>query len=179
MSRVGKAPIVLPQGVELSVNNENLATVKGPLGQLQQQLDSTVKVEKEDNTVVLTRKNESNDAKAKHGLYRALIANMVEGVTKGYKKSLVFKGVGYKAAMSSNKLILNVGYSHPVELEAIDGIKVEVQKNNQIDISGIDKNLVGQFAANVRNVRPVEPYHGYGIKYIDEVVMRKEGKTAK
>ena len=179
MSRIGNAPIVLPQGVELSVDENNLVTVKGPLGQLQRQLDKQITVEQKDGTVHVVRHAETKDAKSKHGLYRALLMNMVVGVTKGYKKSLVIKGVGYKAAVAGDKLTLNVGFSHPVEMTAIEGIKLEIPKTNQIDVSGIDKELVGQFASNIRDIKPVEPYHAYGIRYLDEVVVRKEGKTAK
>lgn len=179
MSRIGNAQIVLPQGVELTVDAHNVVTVKGPLGQLTQQLDKHITVEKHDNHVHLTRHAETKEIKAKHGLYRALIMNMVTGVTKGYKKSLVINGVGYKVAVAGKKLTLNVGFSHPVELEAMDGIKVEVPKANQIDVSGINKELVGQFASNIRDIKPVEPYHAYGVRYLDEVVIRKEGKTAK
>ena len=127
----------------------------------------------------VVRHAETKEIKSKHGLYRALIMNMVIGVTKGYKKSLVINGVGYKAAVAGNKLTLNVGFSHPVEFTALEGIKLEIPKTNQIDVSGIDKELVGQFASNIRDIKPVEPYHAYGVRYLDEVVVRKEGKTAK
>jgi large subunit ribosomal protein L6 len=179
MSRIGNAPIVLPEGVELSVSEQNIVTVKGPLGQLSQQVDNSIIVEKQDNHIQLKRTAETKDVKSKHGLYRALIMNMVVGVTKGYKKSLVINGVGYKAAVSGDKLTLNVGFSHPVEVVATEGIKLEIPKTNQIDVSGISKELVGQFASNIRGIKPVEPYHAYGIRYLDEVVVRKEGKTAK
>jgi large subunit ribosomal protein L6 len=179
MSRIGNAQIVLPQGVELTIDSENNVVVKGPLGQLEQKVDSVIKLEKNDNTLVLKRSSEDKAVKAKHGLYRALIANMVEGVTKGYKKGLIINGVGYKTALNGNKLTLNVGFSHPVEVEAVEGIKIEIPKNNQIEISGISKELVGQFASKIRDIKPVEPYHAYGIRYSDEVVVRKEGKTAK
>lgn len=179
MSRIGNAPIVLPQGVELTVNNQ-VVTVKGPLGQLTQKIDSNmITVELEGNTVHVKRSAETKEVKAKHGLYRALIFNMVEGVTKGFKKSLVINGVGYKAAVNGSKLTLNVGLSHAVEVEAVEGIKLEIPKTNQIDVSGISKELVGQFASNIRDIKPVEPYHAYGIRYLDEVVVRKVGKTAK
>jgi len=179
MSRIGNAPIVLPNGVEILVDANNIVTVKGPLGQLQKQLDKQIEVKIEGNTVHVVRHSEAKEIKSKHGLYRALIMNMVIGVTKGYKKSLVINGVGYKAAVAGDKLTLNVGFSHPVEFTAIHGIKLEIPKTNQIDVSGIDKELVGQFASNIRDIKPVEPYHAYGVRYLDEVVVRKEGKTAK
>jgi len=179
MSRIGNAPIVLPSGVEILVDANNIVTVKGPLGQLQKQLDKQIEVKIEGHTVHVVRHSEAKEIKSKHGLYRALIMNMVIGVTKGYKKSLVINGVGYKAAVAGNKLTLNVGFSHPVEFTALEGIKLEIPKTNQIDVSGIDKELVGQFASNIRDIKPVEPYHAYGVRYLDEVVVRKEGKTAK
>lgn len=179
MSRIGNAHIVLPQGVELTVSADNIVTVKGPLGQLTQKIDKQIIVEKENNHIHFKRTSETKEVKSKHGLYRALVMNMVKGVTKGYKKSLVINGVGYKAAVVGNKLTLNVGFSHPVEVEAVEGIKLEIPKTNQIDVSGINKELVGQFASDIRQIKPVEPYHAYGIRYLDEVVIRKEGKTAK
>ena len=179
MSRIGNAPIVLPAGVEFNVSQDNLVTVKGPLGQLSQLVDKKIVIEKHDNVVHLKRTSEVKEIKSKHGLYRALLMNMVVGVTKGYKKSLIINGVGYKAAVSGNKLTLNVGFSHSVEVVAVEGIKLEIPKLNQIDVSGISKELVGQFASDIRQIKPVEPYHAYGIRYLDEVVIRKEGKTAK
>ena len=178
MSRIGNAPIVLPNGVEFTKTEDNTIVIKGPLGQLEQKVDALITVSKQDNIVTLTRANENKVTKSKHGLYRALIANMVEGVTKGYKKSLVINGVGYKAAVAGDKLTLNVGYSHPVEIIAVEGIKMDVPKPNTIEVSGINKELVGQFASKIREIRPVEPYHAYGIRYLDEVVIRKEGKKA-
>ncbi|MGD9901139.1 MAG: 50S ribosomal protein L6 [Spirochaetales bacterium] len=179
MSRIGNAPIVLPHGVEFSQKDGNIVVIKGPLGQLEKQIDGEViTLTHKDNTLHLSRVNEDKAVKSKHGLYRALIFNMVEGVTKGYKKSLMINGVGYKAAVAGSKLTLNVGFSHSVEMEAPHGIKIEIPKANIIEISGIDKELVGQFAAQIRKIKPVEPYHGYGVRYLDEVVIHKEGKKA-
>jgi large subunit ribosomal protein L6 len=178
MSRIGNAPIVLPEGVELTITDGNVKVV-GKLGQLEQKVDSIITVEKTDNTVVFTRANDSKEGRSKHGLYRALVANMVEGVTKGFTKSLIVKGVGFKSAIAGNKLTLNIGFSHPVVVEIPEGIKADIKVVNQIDVSGISKEKVGQFAAKVRKIKPVEPYHAYGIRYSDEVVIRKEGKKAK
>ena len=177
MSRIGKKIITLPQGVELEVNGLNV-TVKGAKGTLSQEVDKQIIVKKENNIVTLTRTNETNDAKAKHGLYRALINNMVKGVSEGYTKKLEIKGVGYKATKQGNKLVLNLGFSHPVEVVEVPGITITTPSITEIVISGIDKQLVGQFASNIRDFRPVEPYHGYGVRYTDEVVIKKVGKTA-
>lgn len=178
MSRIGNLPIVLPDGVEFNIDKDQNITVKGPLGSLSLSVDKIIKVEKKDNEVILTRESNDKDARSKHGLFRALLFNLVKGVTKGYEKTLVINGVGYKVSVNGNKLTLNVGFSHPVELEAPEGIKLELPKANNIKVSGISKELVGQFAAKIRAIRPVEPYHAYGIKYSDEYVARKEGKTA-
>lgn len=177
MSRIGKKIITLPQGVELSVDDLTI-TVKGPKGTLSQVIDKQILVKKEDNVITLVRTNETNDAKAKHGLYRALINNMVVGVSEGYSKKLEIKGVGYKAVKQGKKLILNLGFSHPIEVEEVEGITVTLPTITEIVISGIDKQLVGQFASNIRDFRPVEPYHGYGVRYSTEVVIKKVGKTA-
>lgn len=176
MSRIGRNPITLPEGVKAVVEG-NKITVTGPLGTLSQNFDS-VNVNVENNVITLTRSSEENDVKAKHGLYRALIANMVTGVKEGFVKSLQIKGVGYKASKSGNKLVLNLGFSHPIEVVEPEGIKIECPTANDIKISGIDKQKVGQVALNIRDLRPVEPYHGYGVRYENEVVILKQGKAA-
>lgn len=179
MSRIGNAPIVLPDNVEFSVDEKNNVIVKGPKGQLEIKIDNVISIEKNDNVITFTRANESKDAKSKHGLYRALISNMVSGVTEGFKRELIVKGVGYRSSISGNKLTLNVGFSHPISLTLPEGISVDIPKANNIVVSGINKEIVGQFAAQIRDCKPVEPYHGYGIRYSDEQVIRKEGKKAK
>lgn len=176
MSRIGRNPITLPAGVNAVVNNNEI-TVSGPLGTLKQKFDS-VNVEVKDNIITLTRVNDENEVKAKHGLYRALIANMVKGVKEGFTKNLQIKGVGYKASKSGNKLVLNLGFSHPIEVVEPEGIKIECPSATDIKISGIDKQKVGQVALNIRDLRPVEPYHGYGVRYENEVVILKQGKAA-
>ncbi len=176
MSRIGRNPITLPEGVNAVVEG-NKITVTGPLGTLSQNFDS-VNVNVENNVITLTRSSEENDVKAKHGLYRALIANMVTGVKEGFVKNLQIKGVGYKASKSGNKLVLNLGFSHPIEVVEPEGIKIECPTANDIKISGIDKQKVGQVALNIRDLRPVEPYHGYGVRYENEVVILKQGKAA-
>lgn len=176
MSRIGRNPITLPEGVKAVVEG-NKITVTGPLGTLSQNFDS-VNVNIENNVITLTRSSEENDVKAKHGLYRALIANMVTGVKEGFVKNLQIKGVGYKASKSGNKLVLNLGFSHPIEVVEPEGIKIECPTANDIKISGIDKQKVGQVALNIRDLRPVEPYHGYGVRYENEVVILKQGKAA-
>ena len=178
MSRIGRNPIHIPQGVSVSVDEKNLVTVTGPWGTLTQKVDDVITVNINDGIVVLTRANDNNDVKAKHGLYRALINSMVEGVSKGFSKSLIINGVGYKLNKQGNKLTMNIGFSHPVIVEEVPGITIEVPAATEIKISGIDKQLVGQFAAKIRDVKPVEPYHGYGIRYKDEVVILKQGKAA-
>ncbi len=177
MSRVGKAPVALPAGVTVEVKNGKMI-VKGPKGTLEQDIDSRITVAVENGHAVLTRANDSKELKAKHGLYRALLHNMVTGVTAGYTKGLVINGVGYKVAKQGNKIVLNVGYSHPVDFPEPEGIKLDCPTQTEITVSGIDKVKVGQTAANIRTIREPEPYHGYGIRYKDEVIERKEGKTA-
>lgn len=178
MSRIGKMPVKILDGVTVSIDDNNLVTVNGPLGTLSQIVDKNIKVTVENNEVILTRNSEENEIKAKHGLYRALINNMVKGVKEGFKKSLIINGVGYRASKQGNKLVLNIGYSVPSEVVEIDGIKLNVVDNNKIEVSGINKELVGQMASKIRDLKPVEPYHAYGIRYEDEVVIRKEGKKA-
>ena len=176
MSRIGKLPVALPAGVTVTFEN-GLLTVKGGKGTLTQKVvgDIDIKVEGAEAHVVKTSEAEGTDAK--HGLYRALLHNMVVGVTEGYVKTLVVNGVGWKVAKSGNKLVLNVGYSHPVEFVEPAGVTFACPGPNEITISGIDKTVVGQTAANIRKIRIPEPYHGYGIAYKDEVIERKEGKT--
>lgn len=178
MSRIGKAPITLPQGVTLDVQ-ENLLTVKGPKGTLTQDYDGQViSVKVENGQIIVERANDLAPTRAKHGLYRALLHNMVVGVTDGYEKGLIVNGVGWKVNMQGEKLILNVGFSHPVEFSPIEGVKLSCPSATEITVSGINKVDVGQVAAMLRAIRKPEPYHGYGIRYKDEVIERKEGKTA-
>ena len=177
MSRIGNAVINLPAGVTFEAKDK-VITVKGPKGTLTQSYDPIITPVVEGNVVKFTRANELGTTKAKHGLYRALCANMVKGVTEGFKKSLIVNGVGWKVAKQGKKLVMNVGFSHPVELEEIEGITIECPSQNEIVVSGIDKEKVGQFAAVVRGVREPEPYHGYGIRYSDEVIERKVGKAS-
>ena len=182
MSRIGKAPIVLPTNVTVEVSDSNYVTVTGPLGTLKQDVDSVITVEISElegkQVISLKRTSEEKSVKAKHGLYRALIANMVEGVTKGYEKVLEINGVGYKAQKQGNKLVMQLGLSHPVEVEDEEGITIECVSLTEIKVSGIDKQKVGQMAAKIKALRPVEPYHGYGIRYKGERVIRKAGKAA-
>ena len=177
MSRIGNAPITIPAGVTIDFSN-NVITVKGPKGTLTQAYDSVITPNVEGNVLKFTRANELGTTKAKHGLYRALTANMVKGVTEGFKKNLIVNGVGWKVNKQGNKLVMNVGFSHPVEVVEIEGITIECVSQTEIAISGIDKEKVGQFAAMVRSIREPEPYHGYGIRYSDEVIERKVGKAA-
>lgn len=177
MSRIGRAPIAIPNGVTVE-NNSNLITVKGPLGTLTQDVDKKITVEIADNTVLVKRASDNKNERALHGLYRALINNMVIGVTKGFEKSLLVSGVGYKLAVQGNKLVMNIGFSHPVEIVAPEGIQFSLPAPLEILVKGIDNQKVGQVAAQIKAVKKVEPYHGYGIRYKDEVVVRKEGKSA-
>ena len=179
MSRIGRLPVVIPQGVEVSVSPENVVTVKGAKGTLTLNVKNIIKINIENGEVKVTRPNDEKEIKALHGLYRKLIANMVEGVSKGYEKGLVLNGVGYKVAKQGKKIVLSVGYSHPVEIEEVPGITFECPSTTEVVVKGIDKELVGQIAANIRKVRNPDPYHAYGIRYKDEVIARKEGKTGK
>ena len=176
MSRVGKAPIELPSGVEVTVN-DTVVSVKGPKGDLSETLDPRITTAVDDGVVTLTRADEERETRALHGLSRALVNNMVIGVFEGYQKELTAVGVGYRAALKGKTLELQVGFSHPVTVEAPDGIEFEVPEPTKIFVRGIDKQLVGQVAANVRAVRPPEPYKGKGIRYVDEHVRRKAGKA--
>lgn len=177
MSRIGKMPISLPAGVEVTLGEGNLVTVKGPKGSLTQKLSDKITLSKEDGVINVSRPNDEKENRALHGLTRTLLNNMVVGVTEGYQKELDVNGVGYRVAKEGKKLTMNIGYSHPVVVEETDGISIEAPTPNKIIISGIDKQKVGQFAAEVRGKRPPEPYKGKGIKYTDEVIRRKEGKT--
>ena len=177
MSRIGKMPIDIPAGVNVDITAENVVTVKGAKGSLTQAIDKQIKVEVKDNQIIVTRPNDDKFVRALHGLSRSLLANMVTGVTQGFSKELEINGVGYRAAKQGKTLVMNLGYSHQVEMDEIDGITIDVPNQNKIIISGIDKQKVGQFAANVREKRPPEPYKGKGIKYVDEFIRRKEGKT--
>ncbi|MCK5073318.1 MAG: 50S ribosomal protein L6 [Bacteriovoracaceae bacterium] len=175
MSRVGRNPVVLEEKVNVKIDGSNVA-VSGPLGQLNYTFTDFVKIEQKDKTIVVTPVDESNQAKALWGTTRAVINNMVVGVSKGFSKVLEINGVGYKAAAAGSKLTLNLGYSHPIEFNLPQGIKAKVSGKN-LEISGFDKELVGLVAAKVRSFRPPEPYKGKGIKYIDEIIKRKAGKT--
>ncbi|MBQ8468519.1 MAG: 50S ribosomal protein L6 [Clostridia bacterium] len=180
MSRIGRAPISVPAGVTVDVNTENEVIVTGPKGSLRQWVDPTcIKVAVENGHVVLSRNSDENQIKAKHGLYRALIANMVKGVVEGYSKSVTISGIGYKCAVQGNKIVLNIGYSHPVNIEIPRGLTATCPSATEIVISGIDKTAVGQFAADIKALKKVEPYHGYGIYYTNEPVRRKEIKKGK
>ena len=177
MSRIGRAPITVPAGVEVKVDANNHITVKGPKGTLERDLAPQLKVELNEGVINVSRPNDEKQNRALHGLTRTLVANMVTGVTEGYKKTLEVNGVGYRCTKEGNKLVMNIGYSHPVNVEEIDGIVIEVPNANTVVINGIDKQKVGQFAADIRAKRPPEPYKGKGIKYSDEVVRRKAGTT--
>jgi large subunit ribosomal protein L6 len=177
MSRIGKEPITIPAGVEAKLEG-TLVTVKGPKGTLSRDIGNSIKCEIKDNKINFTRDNDQKEIRSKHGLYRSLINNMVKGVTEGYSKSLLISGVGYKCNANGNKLTLNIGYSHPVEMIAPEGITFECPTVTEILVKGIDKELVGQTAANVKATREVEPYHGYGVRYKTDVVILKEGKKA-
>ena len=178
MSRIGRKPINIPAGVTVSVE-DNAVTVKGPKGTLTQKFHPNMKIEVEGAVVNVSRPNDEKLNRSLHGLTRTLIANMVEGVTNGYKKELEVNGVGYRVQKQGNKAVMNLGYSHQVIVEETEDIKIEVPNPNKIVIIGIDKQKVGQFAAEVREKRPPEPYKGKGIKYVDEYIRRKEGKAGK
>ena len=178
MSRIGNKVITVPAGVEVSIN-DNFATVKGPKGELKQQFDKDMTFNIEGSEITVVRPSDSKRHRTVHGTTRAILANMVEGVSAGFKKELELIGVGYRAQMQGKKLVLSVGYSHPVEFEEIEGITLGVEGNTKVSIEGINKEVVGQYAAKVRAVRPPEPYKGKGIRYVGEYVRRKEGKTGK
>ena len=177
MSRIGRMPISIPAGVDVKIEAGNLVTVKGPKGTLTQQLHPNMNIAQEGDVIHVTRPNDEKENRSLHGLTRTLLHNMVVGVTEGYKKELDVNGVGYRVAKEGNKLVMNLGFSHQVIMEEVPGITIEVPGPNKIIINGCDKQQVGQFAAEVREKRPPEPYKGKGIKYTDEVIRRKEGKT--
>ena len=179
MSRIGRLPVVVPAGVTVEVKENNYVVVKGSKGTLERNLPVEMDIKVEDGQVVVTRPNDLKKMKALHGLTRTLINNMVVGVTTGYEKKLEVNGVGYKAAKAGKKLTLSLGYSHPVEMEDPEGIETVLDGQNIIIVKGIDKEKVGQFAAEIRDKRRPEPYKGKGIKYADEVIRRKVGKTGK
>ena len=177
MSRIGKMPITVPAGVEVNVAEGNVVTVKGPKGTLQQQFAQNLTINQEGNVITIARPDDMAENRAKHGLTRSLLNNMVVGVEKGFSKELEVNGVGYRVAKEGNKLVMNLGYSHQVIVEEIEGITLEAPTPNKIVVSGIDKQKVGQIAAEIRGKRPPEPYKGKGIKYTTETIRRKEGKA--
>ena len=178
MSRIGKMPVVIPAGVTVDIQPGNVVTVKGPKGELKRELDHEMTLEQKDNEIIVTRPDDLKRHKALHGLTRALLHNMVVGVTDGFTKTLEINGVGYRAQKQGKKLVLSLGYSHPIEMEDPEGLESTVE-GNKIIIKGIDKQAVGQYAANIREKRAPEPYKGKGIKYSDEIIRRKVGKTGK
>ncbi|AMO87293.1 50S ribosomal protein L6 [Solibacillus sp. FSL W7-1472] len=179
MSRVGKKVIEVPANVTIEVGADNLVTVKGPKGELTRQFNQDMKIEQEGNTLSVVRPSDSKEHRTNHGTTRALLANMVTGVSEGFTRTLELIGVGYRAQLQGTKLVLNVGYSHPVEFTPEQGLEVEVPSNTKIIVKGISKERVGALASNIRDVRPPEPYKGKGIRYEGEFVRRKEGKTGK
>jgi len=179
MSRVGRLPIAIPAGVTVTVSPENVVTVKGPKGELKKEMAKEISIEIKDNELLATRSSEDKKHRALHGLTRALLQNMVTGVKDGYFKNLELVGVGYRAQLKGKNLTMNLGYSHPVEVEAVEGITFETPAATKIVVKGIDKELVGAVAADIRTWRKPEPYKGKGIKYENEVIRRKEGKTGK
>lgn len=179
MSRIGRLPVVIPQGVEISIAEDNTVTVKGPKGQLERTLPADMIIAIEDGKLTVSRPSDQKTHRALHGLTRSLINNMVEGVSKGFERTLEINGVGYRAAKQGSKLNLTMGFSHPVEMEDPEGLTTECPAPNRIIIKGTNKELVGNHAAKIRAIRPPEPYLGKGIKYSDEVIRRKEGKTGK
>jgi large subunit ribosomal protein L6 len=178
MSRIGRKPIQLPEGVEFS-KKDNVVTVKGPLGQLEKELPQIINVNVQENEVLVTRNTDSKEERSLHGLTRTLVANMVDGVTKGYSKTLELVGVGYRATKQGDNVVISIGYSHPVHIVPPEGLVLEVPAPTKIVVKGIDKEAVGSLAANIRAVREPEPYKGKGIKYENERIRRKVGKTGK
>ena len=182
MSRIGKLPVSLPKGVTVSVSDDNVLTVKGPLGELRQKINREIKVEVEDNQIIIKRPSESKNHKSLHGLYRALIANMVTGVSQGFKKELELVGVGYRAEAKGQNLEMSLGYSHDIVFQIPNEVKVETKterrSNPIITLTCIDKQLIGHVAAKIRSLRPPEPYKGKGIKFVGEQLRRKAGKSA-
>ena len=179
MSRIGRMPIAVPAGVTVDIAENNKVSVKGPKGTLERVLPAEMEIKLEDGHIVVTRPNDLKKMKSLHGLTRSLLANMVHGVTEGYEKVLEVNGVGYRAQKQGKKLVLSLGYSHPVEMEDPEGLESVVEGQNKIIVKGIDKEKVGQYAAEIRDKRRPEPYKGKGIKYVGEVIIRKEGKAGK
>lgn len=177
MSRIGRAPIAVPKGVEVTVEAGNRVRVKGPLGQLERQLPADMRIAQDGDQLVVTRPSDKKEHKALHGLTRSLLANLVQGVSEGYRRNLEIQGVGYRAIKAGERLLLQVGYSHPVLMEPPEGVKFELETPTRIAVTGIDKELVGEIAARVRKVRPPEPYKGKGIRYAGEAVRLKAGKA--
>ena len=179
MSRIGRMPITVPAGVDVKIESENTVTVKGPLGTLTEKFAKVLEIKCEGGVITVTRPNDEKEVRALHGLTRTLISNMVEGVTKGYSKKLEIVGVGYRVAKEGKKLNLNLGYSHPIYVEEVDDVTFEVPSQTEIIVKGINKQNVGQIAAQIREKRPPEPYHGKGVRYADERVRHKAGKAGK
>jgi len=179
MSRIGRLPIAIPNGVTVTVTPDNVVTVKGPKGELTENMNKNVNIEVKDAEILVSKIDEQRRNKALQGLTRSLINNMVVGVTEGYQKTLELIGVGYRAQLQGKKLVLNLGFSHPVEIEAREGIEFQLDGTTKVTVKGINKQLVGNMAADIRQWRKPEPYKGKGIKYVDEVIRRKEGKTGK
>ena len=178
MSRIGKIPVKIPDKINVTIEGNSI-TIKGPKGQLSRTIPETVVINKEEDKIQVSPKTPSLKSQQLYGLYRRLIANMVQGVSEGFQKKLTLQGVGYRSQVQGKNLILNVGYSHQVEIPTPEGIMISVEANTNILVSGIDKELVGQVAANIRSIRPPEPYKGKGVKYMEEHIVRKAGKTAK
>ena len=179
MSRIGRTPVTIPAGVTVTIADGNVVTVKGPKGTLTETFSPILTIEQADGVLTVKRPNDLKESRSLHGLTRSLLHNMVVGVTEGFKKELEINGIGYRAAKQGKQVVLNVGFSHQVFVDEIEGITLDVPQPNQIVVSGCDKQKVGQFAAEVRAIRPPEPYKGKGIKYVDEVIRRKEGKAGK
>ena len=177
MSRIGRMPITVPAGVTVTIADGNVVTVKGPKGELTRALRNEMTIKQEGDTITVTRPNDEKLNRSLHGLTRTLLSNMINGVTNGYSKELDVNGVGYRVSKDGTNLVMNIGYSHPVIVPEIEGITIEVPGPNKIIVRGCDKQAVGQFAAEIREKRPPEPYKGKGIKYVDEVIRRKVGKT--
>lgn len=177
MSRIGKQPITIPNSVEVKIDNNNVITVKGPKGTLTRELHKAMKVEIADKVITVTRPSEQKEHKSLHGLTRTLVNNMIIGVTEGYQKTLEIHGIGYRALKQGKKLVMTLGFSHPVEMEEPEGLTIEVPQQDRVVVKGIDKQAVGEFAAKIKTKRPPEPYKGKGIRLEGEVIKRKEGKT--